>query len=265
MNRWQDIRALLILVLCMFIAACSYTDPFGGKWEVGPPRGAPEQNPDCEPTQVGEIDGWQLWDWDCDGTPDWAYKDGEWRRVTPAGPPSGNPSTEETEQEQQIIFSMGGLGPQVFHEIDQDHGFPFSFDFQGQTAAWWLAETGLNVDPETEIELQGFALLFNTDTLETEFTYPWSSAFETPDPVLFDLNYGFDCVIDEGPAFCVIKVVGGIVDVANYMLEMDIDGYTSLETTDPDAGVTWTVVADANAGVVQLYMEGAFVQELPLE
>jgi len=25
------------------------------------------------------------------------------------------------------------------------------------------------------------------------------------------------------------------------------------------------VVADANAGVVQLYMEGAFVQELPLE
>jgi hypothetical protein len=268
------LRVVVVLAAAaLVVTACTYHDPFGGRWEFDPRPANPEQEPQdpddltpaCEPEQIGtvEVDGvtYEVWDFNCDGVADFVRgPDGTWHRVIRAA--------QRIAARASFACAFAQAAPSPGYDIDLDHGFepPLEFDFGDWSAPEWISGYGLDGEPGSPLESEILDVRFDTDTWHAEVVVPWSTRFHIPDILAYGLNYEVYVLLAEsGPAFLVVRLGGDVVDVINYVLAMTESGSSTLETVDPDTGTTWTIDADGNSGIASVFMDGVLVEQVPLD
>lgn len=279
--RTAGIAALAMILTALWLPGCQI-GVRGEVFTIGPrQKSAPTVG-----TKIGQvtIEGrtFCLYDAGTDGVPDFAYDPttGRWYPIV-ASPPATPfmPSPEIIGQPQ--IVEYGPLQP---HASNMDPGTTFQpgqwdwvadaidlesgiegttpFDFGGLSAEDWIAATGLDVEPETMIQIEHTldVVLVDTDDWYAEIQVPWSSAFHFPDLADYPVDYEVYGVPSDsdGPTFHVIRLAGDLVELIGFLVEMG-----GSELSFVYEGSTWTVVADENARIASLYEDGAFVMATP--
>lgn len=229
--------------------------------------GTPVQHPD-EPGR--NVTGF---DTDGDGVIDLIYDPvtKRWYKVTPVNPPAGNPpQSGKKALKDGVALKMTAEGAilaedgspsmepmQIVGEVLDSK--PLSWG--NLSAEQWITNLGLNTEPGTQLNSE-LLYMYELDTEgESEITLFWSTAYALQGPWDYNLAYAIHALPSEvgGEAAMQVHVRGDTLDVARWLIDM---GATQIK--HQDRGATWTVSSNDAGDAVNVYLEGAFVRQIPI-
>lgn len=227
------LAGILAITACVLVAACTYTDPAGGEWELNP-RAPVQDQPHGPPVMCWDDDDGNRW---ChDGTWVWCEKGpkrGLMYRQWPA-PQNGAPE------------APSGPAPTLP---------PLSGTTSGYLAAFGL----LGIEPGDAIEFKNMQFTISNDSpagfIDVPFI-PWASNLFIPDPATSPgLSMGMRFVGDSDPStqdFVAIRLQGSFEAVGRALLDM---GLTRIEGTADSTG-DYVVEISATEYVLHLTYSG---------